>query len=61
MMLYIFVFVCIYLNVYLHAKYTHYHLIYTVSFIYGWKLYILTVKIYFLDWLIDWLIDWLVG
>ena len=26
-------------------------------FIYGWKLLILAVRIYFLDWLIGWLID----
>ena len=46
----------IYLYVHLHEKYIHYHLIYTVSFIYGWKLYILAVKIYFFGWLADWLI-----
>ena len=49
-MLYIFVFMYIYLYVHLRAKYIHYHLIYTVPFIYGWKLYILAVKIYFFDW-----------
>ena len=43
----------IYFYVHLHAKYIHQHLIYTVPFIYRWKLYILAVKIYYFDWLID--------